>query len=99
MIYKESLSDLCSGVDLDPGYKAGELGDKTAQKKQFLLPDPVGYPVQLDRMQARVAEQHLKETAGCRISIKDRVDVIADVAKHRDPPYSASVQLQAIIQD
>jgi hypothetical protein len=76
-------------VDLNPGHKAGKLGDKASQKKQFLPPEPVGNPVQPDRVQPRITDQHLKGTTGCRIAVKDRVDVIAHLIEHKAPLFGA----------
>jgi hypothetical protein len=64
------------------GYEATDLGNEPANEKQFVGPEPVGNVVEPDCMKARIAKEHLKSVAGCRVTIEYRRDVLFHAGNH-----------------
>jgi hypothetical protein len=86
VINEEPATYLCPWVDLDPGQKAIDVGEKAAQEKKLVLPQKVGYAMQPESVQARIAADHLPNGLGRRIFIKDGLDIFSDYLEHPIPP-------------
>lgn len=73
-------------MDLDPGQKPIDVGEKTAQEKKLVLPQEVSYPVQPNGVQSRVTEYYLPSGLGRRIFIKDGLNILSYSLEHPISP-------------
>jgi hypothetical protein len=69
-------------MDLDTGEPAPDMGHKAPHPLEAVVPEPVGAPVQHQRVQARITGQHLPGAAGSRVAVEDALDVGAQARKH-----------------
>jgi hypothetical protein len=86
VINEEPSTYLGPGVDLDPGQKPIDVGEKAAQEEKLMLPQEVSCPMQPDSVQARIAEEHLPNSLGCRILIENGLDILFNRHEHPIPP-------------
>jgi hypothetical protein len=78
MVYKNSLSKLCSGMDFNTCEHPGEMGEQTCQEIEVLVPEKVRDPMYPDRMQTRIAEYYLQSRPCCRVFFEDCLDIFPD---------------------
>jgi hypothetical protein len=76
VINEEPAAYACPGVNLDPGQKPSDVGDKATQEMELPLPQEVSYPVQPESMQAGIATEHLQDGPGRRIFAEDGLNIL-----------------------
>ena len=85
VVDEEALADCGAGVDLDAGQESAQVGAEAAEKKEFVLPEPVGDPVEPDGVQPRITENHFQFAARCRVPVEDSLYILLQSIKHRLP--------------
>src|SRR5690348_7952748 len=69
-------------MDLDAGEEARDVRAEAREPAQPPQPQAVIHAMQEDRVQARIAGEHLPDVAGGGIAVEDAADVLADAAEH-----------------
>ena len=64
-------------MDLDAGQEPADVRQKPRRKSQAPPPKKVGDAVHLERVKARVAEEHLPDAARRWIPLEDRLEYLA----------------------
>src|SRR6185295_14829542 len=82
VIDEHAGADLRAGMDLDAGQPATEVRGEAAEPAQLVLPEPVRQAMDPDRMQSRIAGQHLPAGACRRVPVEDAGDVAAQPIEH-----------------
>ncbi len=86
VIDDESSPDRGTGVDLDAGHGAAQLADESRAEWMTPRPQAVSQTVHRHRMESGIEEQHLGDAAGRRVTVEDRLNVLAE------PPPEAKPQ-------
>jgi hypothetical protein len=69
-------------MDLYPGAEAPHMGYEPADEKELMGPEPVADPVKPESMESGVAEKHLQDASGCRITVENRLDIFFQSQEH-----------------
>ncbi len=83
VIDKEAAAYRGTGMDLDPGKKAADLGDSPREQAKPPQPEPVCHPVRPERMQAGIGEG-FQSVAGGGIFVQDSLYIFFKELKHGD---------------
>ena len=70
------------GVNFDAGEKTGKMRDETRQPAQAMPPQPVREAVHDQRVNARIAGQHLPERTRRRIAVENRTNILTQMPEH-----------------
>ena len=77
VVDEEAAAEQGSGVDVDAGEEAAELGEDAGGKAQFGAPEGVADAVSPDGPEAGVTEEDFEAGARSRIALQDGADVFA----------------------
>jgi hypothetical protein len=75
VVNKHALANGRAGVNFDAGQEARKVGDQAGDEGNSHKVQPVGEPVEQQRLQARVAKQNLKPVASGWIAIENDAEV------------------------
>ena len=87
VIDKETTTDLCARMNLDPGQPTAERRHQTPQPFPAHPPAGMRDTVQPDGMQAWIASQHLKGIARRRITMEYALNVFPHTLEHHSSPF------------
>src|SRR5690606_7379446 len=82
VVDEETPPHLCSGVDLDTGQPAAQVGQHARQQAGVAQPEPMCETVEPDSVQSRIAQQHLPLAAGSRVTMEYAGDIFSHAFKH-----------------
>jgi hypothetical protein len=82
MIKKNTLADLGTRVDFNPGQPPRKVGNESPQPLEPTVPAPMGPPMQDEGMQTGVTGQHLPSRARSRIAVKNALNIGAKAFEH-----------------
>jgi hypothetical protein len=69
-------------MDLNTGQETTKMRYEASEEKELRNPEPVGNAVNPECMQARIAEDNLHNIAGCRITLKNRINIFTKILYH-----------------
>ena len=75
--------EACARVDLDARPAPVRMREQPRRQHEATLPHRMRRPVQPERMQARIDEQHLERVARCGVEPHDGLDVFGDDLQQR----------------
>src|SRR5262249_62235078 len=75
-------ADPRAGMDLDPGEPAAEMRSKAPEPPEPAQPEPAREPVDVDRVEARIAGQYLPRRASRRVAVEDAGDIATQFLEH-----------------
>ena len=87
VVDEQPFPDLGGGVDLDPRFPPGTLGDPAGQKFQVMPVTPVGLSMGAHRLKPGIEEKYLPPGTGSRVPVHDRVQVLFQCTKHGSIPF------------
>ena len=82
VVDEDTRRDARARMDLDAGQPTAQVRREAAQPGQSMRPAPVGTPMDGQRMQARVASQHLPGVARGGVAFEDDPDVGFETVEH-----------------
>jgi len=82
VVDEHAPADHRARMDLDAGEEAPDVRDEAAEPAQPARPAPVGAPVKDERMQPRVAREHLPRRARGGVALADGGDVFTQSGEH-----------------
>jgi hypothetical protein len=82
MVDEKLAADFSTGVYFNTCQESADMGGKSSQEIELIDPEQVGYTVDPQRVQARIAENDLKHVACGRVAFKDRIYILAKVFEH-----------------
>jgi hypothetical protein len=86
MVNEDAMADGGAGVNLNASEKTRQMGGKAAKEAEAMEPEPMGQTMDPDGVEPRITEKNLQPAAGCRISGKDRLNILTHSGKHGTPP-------------
>src|SRR5204862_1735755 len=82
VVDEDAGADFRARVDFDAGEEAPEMRGEAPEPLQSMQPEAARELVDPDRVQTRIAGQHLPSTAGRRVALEDAGDIAAQLRKH-----------------
>ena len=82
VVNEEAAADLGAGVDLDARDHAADVGHEAAEQAEAALPEPVRHVIEQQRVEARIAEEHLDPGADRRVAAEHAADVFPNSLEH-----------------
>src|SRR5699024_6843823 len=82
MINEESPANRGSRVNFYPGQPARQVRNKPGKPLEVPVPEAMSQPVTPQRMQPRIAKDHLPGTACGGITLENRLQILAETSKH-----------------
>ena len=71
VVDEKTASDPRAGVYLYSGQPAPDMGNKSPQPLESVLPQSVRHPMHDKRVESRIAGHHLPDTAGGGVTVED----------------------------
>jgi hypothetical protein len=82
VIDKKRFTDFNPGMDLDPGYQAGKLGDQPRQQDKTVLAKEMRHPVEEQGMNTGIAEHHFQDIFCSGVSFQDCFYFLVNAFEH-----------------
>ena len=102
VIDREARTDLCRGMDVDPGLPVPELAQDPRKEWNVKLVQRMSYPIKRDREEAGIRQDNLVRAVGRRVPLVHRIGVsqerVIDARQLRKEPVYQVVLIDHLAQ-